>query len=106
MHVGCLRTAILFERQKLLLGLPWYCADRPTPHEDGTVEWHFRWEPPPPSQLRGGIVLEPYTLSIGRDEVSFEGICQDPWTNEADTGRNKMEQSVPALPLRSEELDD
>ena len=64
-----------FYQQKLLLGLSWFCPDRPTSHEDGTVEWHFRWMPPPPSELRGGIVLEQLNLSIGRDEVSFEGLC-------------------------------
>ena len=64
-------------RQKLLMGLPWFCPDRPTTHEDGRTEWHFRWEPPPPSELRGGVILEPVNLDIGRDEFSFEGLCQE-----------------------------
>ena len=75
-HVACGPLSIP-TRQKLLLGLPWFCPDRPTTHEDGTAEWHFRWEPPPPSELRGGVVLEPRNLAIGRDEVSYEGICHE-----------------------------
>ena len=46
-----------FYEQRLLLALAWYCAEKPERHEDGTVEWHFRWATPASSVLRGGVVL-------------------------------------------------
>jgi hypothetical protein len=66
-----------YYQQKLLLGLPWRCPDKPTSHEDGSVEWHFRWDPPLPSELRGGVVLVAREFAVGRDEVSFEGLCHE-----------------------------
>ena len=66
-----------YYQQKLLLGLPWYCPQKPVPHEDGSTEWHFRWDPPPPAEFQGGVVLAPRDLYLGRDGVSFESLAHE-----------------------------
>jgi hypothetical protein len=74
--LGAKREA--YYQQKLILGLPWYCPDKPSPQEDGSVEWHFRWDPPLPAELQGGVVIPPRDLYLGRDEVvSFEGLAHE-----------------------------
>ena len=66
-----------FYEQRLLLALAWYCDEKPERHEDGTVEWHFRWAKPASSELRGGVVLPDFELFLGRNQISFEEKCKE-----------------------------
>ena len=67
-----------FYQLKLLAGLAWHCPERPVQHADGKTVWHFRWEPPPPAEFQGGVVLDPIDLYLGGDEeVSFEALCHE-----------------------------
>ena len=67
-----------FYQQKLLLGIPWYCASAPVKRigEDGQelVEWKFVWDPPCAAEL--GARLPQVVLLIAPDRpVSFEELC-------------------------------
>ena len=66
-----------FYEQRLLLVLAWHCPENPVVHEDGKVEWHSRWAPPRPHQLRGGVVLPEKDHYLGRHHVSFEALCHE-----------------------------
>lgn len=65
-----------FYEQRLLLTLAWFCPEKPVQHEDG-VEWLFRWAKPPPTELRGGVVLPDIDLYLGRHHISFEELCKE-----------------------------
>ena len=64
-----------FYEQRLLLGLPWYCAELPTV-EDDVLVWRFTWTPPSDKEL-GDVHLEPRVFEIGATPISFERLCAD-----------------------------
>jgi len=64
---------------KLVLGLAWYCPEKPEVKTDEQGHqhtiWQFRWDPPPPEDL-DGAVLGCETLKLGGEHsVSFEMMC-------------------------------
>ena len=65
-----------FYEFKLVLGLAWYCPSLPevVHAEDGTActEYTFRWDAP---EDLGGQQLDSEVLKIGRDDLSFEVLC-------------------------------
>ena len=62
-----------FYEMKLLLGLPWHCPSLPEVDEEGKQEWTFRVDFDPADF--GGSEMEPLMLKLGREDVSFEMIC-------------------------------
>lgn len=73
--IGTKREA--FYEQKLLLGLPWHCPERPRAVENGEAEWLFVWTPPPPEDLGGAVLPEQELRLVPECAVSFEQACAD-----------------------------
>ena len=67
-----------FFEQKLVLALPWYASEMPSVVNNaaGTpcTQYTFRWDPPDEEAL-GGKQLRPEVLELGREDVSFEMLC-------------------------------
>jgi len=55
--------------QKLLLGLPWFCATPPQMCEDESMVWKFHWTPPE------SVHLPAIELTLG--SISFEEKCAE-----------------------------
>ena len=69
------KTREAFYEQKLLLGLPWHCAELPATGD--VVEWVFHWTPPAPVEV-AGIMLHPRELRLARGRaMSFEKQCAE-----------------------------
>ena len=83
-RLGVSRTPILepigeirekFYEQKLLLGLAWYCAEKPTLDPDGKAIWTFNWDPP---EDIGDVHLEGKQLVVSSSRaLSFEHTCAE-----------------------------
>ncbi len=61
-----------FYEMKLVLGLPWHCSSLPEMGDDGKQEWIFRVDFDPEDF---GNEMQPLVLKLGREDVSFEMIC-------------------------------
>ena len=68
-----------FYEQRLLLGLPWHCKERPIAVGEGAprVEWRFVCAPPSPEELGGAQLPEQELRLFSDDVVSFEQLCAD-----------------------------
>ena len=73
--IGTKREA--FYEQKLLLGLPWHCPERPVAVENAGAEWRFVWTPPPPEELGGAVLPERELRLVPDCAASFEQVCAD-----------------------------
>ncbi len=62
----------LFYEAKLVLGLAWFCEEKPEVADDGAVVWAFKWLPPSEDEI--GARLDPIVLS-SRSDDSFEERC-------------------------------
>ena len=67
-----------FYEAKLVQSLAWYCPEHPRTvvGEDGRekVEWTFQWDAPGDEDMDGAHV-ESEVLSLGKESVSFEMVC-------------------------------
>ena len=67
-----------FYEAKLVQSLAWYCPEHPRTvvGEDGLekVEWTFQWDAPCDEDMDGAH-LESEVLSLGKESVSFEMVC-------------------------------
>ena len=67
-----------FYEAKLVQSLAWYCPEQPRTvvGEDGRekVEWTFQWDAPGDEDMDGAHV-ESEVLSLGKESVSFEMVC-------------------------------
>ena len=85
-RLGCSRVPFIepigssredFYEAKLVLGLPWYCPEKPNmvQNDEGhdVTEYIFQFDPP--VNEIGGKLIESEVLRLGKSQVSFEMLC-------------------------------